>query len=246
MNELFDLGGDLRLTRRRVLAWLGGLGLAAVLPGCGGGNQSSSSSTSTAASTATSTGAANTEASADCVLMTQLTEGPYYLDLDLVRKDITDGKPGMPLSLRVNVVDVGDSCAPIKDAAVDIWHADAAGEYSGVQGVSGNFLRGIQVTDASGAAEFETIYPGWYMGRAVHIHVKLHVGSSEVHTGQLFFDEGVTDAIYKSDPYSQRPGRDTLNPNDSIFAQSQGTTIVAVTPGMDSYTGAVTLGVKRA
>jgi protocatechuate 3,4-dioxygenase beta subunit len=176
--------------------------------------------------------------------MPELTEGPYYLDLDLVRKDITGGKPGLPLSLRVNVVNVGKSCSPIEDAAVDIWHADAAGEYSGVQGVSGNFLRGIQMTDASGKAELETIYPGWYMGRAVHIHVKVHVGSSEVHTGQLFFDEEVTDAVYETHPYSQRPNRDTINSSDSIFAQSQGTTIVAVMPGADRYSGAVTLGLQ--
>ncbi|HEY3069532.1 MAG TPA: intradiol ring-cleavage dioxygenase [Gaiellaceae bacterium] len=240
MKELRQLGGNSRLTRRHALAWLGGLGLAAVIPGCGGGNRSSSPSTSSSAST----GATSTASSADCVLMPELTEGPYYLDLDLVRKDITGGKPGLPLSLRVNVVKVGKSCSPIEDAAVDIWHADAAGEYSGVQGVSGNFLRGIQMTDASGKAEFETIYPGWYMGRAVHIHVKVHVGSSEVHTGQLFFDDDRTDAVYKTDPYSRRPNRDTLNSSDSIFAQSQGTTIVAVTPGAERYSGAVTLGVQ--
>jgi protocatechuate 3,4-dioxygenase beta subunit len=110
--------------------------------------------------------------------------------------------------------------------------------------VAGNFLRGIQMTDATGRADFETIYPGWYTGRAVHIHVKVHVGASEVHTGQLFFDEDVTDAVYKTDPYSRRPDRDTLNSSDSIFGQSQGVTIVAVTPGTDHSSGAVTLGVQ--
>jgi protocatechuate 3,4-dioxygenase beta subunit len=240
VNDFHDLAGSLRLTRRRALAWAGGLGLAAVIPGCGGGRSSTPSS-----STPTSvTGASTAASSADCVLMPELTEGPYYLDLDLVRKDITGGKPGLPLGLRVNVVKVGNACSPIKDSAIDVWHADAGGEYSGVQGVAGNFLRGIQMTDATGKADFETIYPGWYTGRAVHIHVKVHVGASEVHTGQLFFDEDVTDAVYKTDPYSRRPDRDTLNSSDSIFSQSQGVTIVAVTPGTDHSSGAVTLGVQ--
>lgn len=234
------------ISRRRVLVWLGGLGLTAIVPGCGGNTATSNAKETSGSSTSTTTAVTTGPLSADCVLMPELTEGPYYLDVDLVRKDITDGKPGAPLDLRVNIVDVGDSCAPIRDAAVDIWHADASGEYSGVQGVSGTFLRGIQLTDASGAAVFKTIYPGWYTGRAVHIHVKVHLGSNEVHTGQLFFDEDVTDAAYRTEPYSQRPHRDTLNASDSIFAQSGGTTIISIEPRADSYSGSVTLGVQRA
>jgi protocatechuate 3,4-dioxygenase beta subunit len=151
----------------------------------------------------------------------------------------------MPLALRVNVVDV-DACEPIADAAVDVWHCDASGAYSGVSGSSGTFLRGIQMTDTSGSAEFRTIYPGWYTGRAVHIHVKVHLGANETHTGQLFFDEAVTDAVYRTEPYAARGEPDTPNSADSIYAEGGGTTVVSASPGGDGYGGTVTLGVQRA
>jgi protocatechuate 3,4-dioxygenase beta subunit len=231
---------DALLSRRRLLAWAGGLGLAALAPGCAG--DSSSSRPSTTTSTASGTGGG--ENVADCVLSPELTEGPYYLDLDLVRRDITEGRPGLPLDLEVKVVDA-EACKTIRDAAVDVWHCDAAGEYSAVDGDSGTFLRGIQMTDADGSAEFWTIYPGWYTGRAVHIHVKVHLGTDETYTGQLFFDEGVTNTVYRSEPYSSRSGPDTTNSADGIYAQGGSMTVVAVTPGVDSYRGAVTLGVQR-
>src|ERR1700704_2819176 len=96
-----------------------------------------------------------------CILSPEMTEGPYYLRGEAVRRNITDGKPGMPLTLHLSVVNAS-SCKPIKGAAVDVWHADATGVYSGVQGQTGTYLRGIQRTDANGLAVFDTIYPGWY------------------------------------------------------------------------------------
>lgn len=150
----------------------------------------------------------------------------------------------MPFELRVLVVDA-DACEPIKDAAVDIWHCDAEGAYSGVQGESGTFLRGIQMTDAAGAAEFRTIFPGWYRGRAVHIHVKVHLGGSETFTGQLFFDEGVLEAVYTTAPYTSHGDAETSNSADGIFGQSGGATIVDVEVGDAGCSGSVTLGVKR-
>lgn len=213
--------------------WAGGLGLAGLIHGCGSDGGSGSGATSSAS-----------VASPDCVLTPELTEGPFYLDLDTVRRDITEDRPGTPLELIVNVVDAA-ACEPIKDAAVDVWHCDAQGEYSGVEGGSGTFLRGIQMTDASGKAEFSTIYPGWYSGRAVHVHLKVHLGASEAYTGQLFFDDAVTQAVYEDEPYSGRPGPDVANEADGIFGRSGGATIVAVTP-RKPYRGAVTLGVRRA
>jgi protocatechuate 3,4-dioxygenase beta subunit len=105
-----------------------------------------------------------------------MTEGPFYIAREKVRRNITDGHPGTPLVLRLTVVDAS-TCKPIKGAAVDIWHADAAGNYSVFGAGSGNrtFMRGIQRTDANGVATFRTVYPGWYQGRTVHIHVKVHV-----------------------------------------------------------------------
>jgi protocatechuate 3,4-dioxygenase beta subunit len=106
----------------------------------------------------------------------EMTEGPFYIAREKVRRNITDGHPGTPLVLRLTVVDAS-TCKPIKGAAVDIWHADAAGNYSGFGAGSGNrtFMRGIQRTDANGVATFRTVHPGWYQGRTVHIHVKVHV-----------------------------------------------------------------------
>jgi Dioxygenase len=230
---------EARFSRRRLLAWAGGLGLAALVPGCGDGADGGDEAAPAGAGPTTSGATAP-----DCVLTPELTEGPFYLDLDLVRRDITEDREGTPLDLVVTVLDA-DSCEPISDAAVDVWHCDAGGAYSGVEGGSGTFLRGIQVTDASGAAEFRTIYPGWYSGRAVHIHLKVHLGADEAHTGQLFFDEDITQAVYEAPPYNARPGPDVPNEADGIFGESGGTTIVAVMPG-EPYRGEVRLGVRRA
>ena len=147
------------------------------------------------------------------------TEGPYYVDDAAVRRNVTEGKPGAPLTLRLTVVNAS-SCKPIKGAAVEIWHCDAAGVYSGVsqQGTENErFLRGVQRTDAKGLAVFRTIYPGWYRGRTVHIHTMVHIGGNVVHTGQLYFADAVTDAVYARSPYNKRPGRDPRNSGDSIY-----------------------------
>lgn len=222
-------------TRRRVLTWLGGLGLAAVIPGC---SDKGDSAAPTTLPTETNT------TSVDCILSPEQTEGPYYIDLDRVRQDITEGRPGAPFELTVRVVD-GESCAAMKDAAVDIWHCDAEGVYSGVQGDDETFLRGVQMTDASGEAVFRTIFPGWYTGRAVHIHVKVHVGGTETYTGQLYFDEAVIETVYATEPYSARPGPETSNAADAIFGQGGDQTTISVSPAGDGYGGVVTLGVLR-
>jgi protocatechuate 3,4-dioxygenase beta subunit len=228
------------LTRRRLLEL--GLALpaaAALLPACSGDDEAGGTTAAAPAATTTAGGS-----SPDCVLTPELTEGPYYLDLDRVRRDIRDGRDGLPFDLRVLVVDA-NTCEPIRNAAVDIWHCDAGGEYSGVEGNSGTFLRGIQITDAEGTTQFRTIFPGWYQGRAVHIHVKVDVGGNETFTGQLFFAGETLDAVYADEPYSARGDADTPNETDGIFAQSGGSTIVDVTVGDESCSGSVTLGVQR-
>ena len=149
-------------------------------------------------------------AAPDCLLQREVTEGPYYLDLDLVRRNIKGDRRGTPLALRFTVVDAS-SCTRSGDAAVEIWHADAAGVYSGVSGNRGNFLRGVQRTNASGVARFDTIFPGWYRGRTPHIHMKVFVAGDEVHTGQVFFRPAVTRRIYAagSTARAARPTRPT-------------------------------------
>jgi protocatechuate 3,4-dioxygenase beta subunit len=231
---------EMRLTRKRVLGWVGGLGLAVLIPGCA--NDDSSEGSAAATTVAPTTTAATT--TPDCVLTPELTDGPYYLDLDLMRRDITEGRSGLPFDLAVKVVDA-ESCEPIEDAVVDVWHCDAEGVYSGVQGDDGTFLRGVQVADGTGTASFRTIFPGWYAGRAVHIHLKVIQGG-QTWTGQLFFDDATIDRVYAMDAYADRGSADTPSSADGIFGQSGGSTIVATTIGDDLANGGVTVGVERA
>jgi protocatechuate 3,4-dioxygenase beta subunit len=181
-----------------------------------------------------------------CVLTPEQTEGPYYLPNELVRRTITDGRPGTPLTLRLTVVDA-TTCRPIKGAAVDVWHADAAGVYSGFGAGAGSrtFMRGIQRTDAKGLAVIRTVYPGWYRRRTVHIHVKVHVGGRVVHTGQLYFRDTLTDAVYRKAPYSTRPNRDTRNATDSIFRNGGRRSLLTVRRHGAGYTGSIVMGVRR-
>jgi protocatechuate 3,4-dioxygenase beta subunit len=178
-----------------------------------------------------------------CVLTPELTDGPFYVSSAKVRRDITEGRPGTPLTLRLKVVNAS-TCKPIKGAAVDVWHTDALGAYSGVQGNSGTFMRGVQRTDANGIATFKTVYPGWYNGRTVHIHVKVHVRGNVVHTGQLFFPDRTTDAVFKRSPYSRRGARTTRNANDSIYVNGGRKSVVGLAKSGSAYTASLTMGVQ--
>ncbi|MBJ7329269.1 MAG: intradiol ring-cleavage dioxygenase [Solirubrobacteraceae bacterium] len=186
--------------------------------------------------------------SADCVLQREVTEGPYYLDLDLLRRDIREGRPGIPLALLFTVVDAS-SCAIIRGATVEIWHADAGGIYSGVSGDSGKYLRGGQKTDGRGRARFTTIYPGWYQGRTPHIHMKVFVGGDEVHTGQVFFRETVTRSVYRRGVYAARGQADTSNAADSIYREAGSRALLALrrrnAKSLSSgLTGSLTIGIN--
>jgi len=179
-----------------------------------------------------------------CVLAPELTEGPYYLPNEAVRRDITEGKPGTPLRLQLTVVSTS-SCKPIKGAAVDIWHADASGVYSGVSGNTGTFMRGVQKSDRSGLAVFDTIYPGWYRGRAVHIHVKVHVGGSIVHTGQLFFPDALTEQVYKAAPYRTRGNPDVTDASDSIYRNGGSRSLLHPVKSGSGYLASMVMGVQN-
>ena len=182
-----------------------------------------------------------------CVLAPEMTEGPYYVPGDKLRRTITEGKPGVPLTLKLSVVDVS-TCRVVKGAAIDVWHCDARGVYSetSVQGTEGlTFLRGIQRTNENGVATFRTIYPGWYPGRTVHIHVKVALGGNVVHTGQLFFPDKLTDAVYRRSPYNRRPGRSTRNATDGIFGNGGGRSMLRLTRSGTGYVGTIAMGVQR-
>jgi protocatechuate 3,4-dioxygenase beta subunit len=180
-----------------------------------------------------------------CVLSPEMTEGPYYIAGEKVRRTITEGRPGAPLTLRLTVLDAA-TCRPVKGAAVDIWHASAAGAYSGEAAnntVGRTYLRGIQRTDASGLALFKTVYPGWYHGRAVHIHVKVHTGGTVVHTGQLFFRDAFTDTVYRRAPYKARGAPDVRNAQDSIFAAGGNRSLLSMRTVGKGYVGSISMGV---
>ena len=181
-----------------------------------------------------------------CVLTPEQTEGPYYISGERLRRNITEGRPGTPLWLRATVVDAA-TCKPIKGAVVDIWHADASGVYSGFGGGAGNrtFMRGLQRTNAKGLALFRTVYPGWYPGRTVHIHVKVHLGGNVVHTGQLYFPEAVTDAVYRKAPYSARPNRATRNADDAVFRNGGSRSLMRLRKSGGAYVATITMGVHR-
>ncbi|MGC4986379.1 MULTISPECIES: intradiol ring-cleavage dioxygenase [unclassified Streptomyces] len=222
--------------------------------------------TSTPAPVADPADAAPAAAAAVCTLTKEMTEGPYYLDGQLVRADVTEGKAGAPLKLVLTVVD-DDTCVPISNALVEIWHCDALGEYSGFVGNNGHsepddgtFLRGGVLTNTSGVANITTIYPGWYRGRCVHIHVKVHTGVTltsdgsftggrELHTGQLFCSETITTAMARVSPYSTNTVTRTTLAQDSIYddggASSGLLTLTALGSTTSAgYTGTLTLGVE--
>jgi protocatechuate 3,4-dioxygenase beta subunit len=207
---------------------------------------------------------------ATCVLTAEMTEGPYFLAGDLIRKDITEGSAGVPLQLKIAVQDV-NTCAALANAAVDIWHCDAQGYYSGISGenpggggsattaenLTTTFLRGIQLTGDDGVAEFTTIYPGWYTGRAIHIHMKVVVdgtagksydGGHVSHTGQLFFDDAVSDQVYAGGgAYAGRDDAQRLrNDADNILGDHAGEPgyLLTLTGSVDKgFVGTIIVGV---
>ncbi|MFI0779545.1 intradiol ring-cleavage dioxygenase [Streptomyces sp. NPDC021212] len=204
-------------------------------------------------------------AHAICTLTKQLTEGPYYLDHALVRANVTEDKQGVPLELALTVVD-RDTCTPLNKALVEIWHCDALGEYSGFVGNNGHqepdngkFLRGGVLTGTDGVAKLTGIYPGWYRGRCIHIHVKVHTGvtltsdgsftgGNEIHTGQLFFNETITQAVAKLTPYSTNTVPRTPLSSDGIYGNGgtaaglMAVTALGSTPSA-GYRGTLTLGI---
>ncbi len=172
------------------------------------------------------------QSACETVASPSLTEGPYFVDGDMNRADIrvdpSNGamSAGVPLLMKINVSKlVNCQKKPLTGAYVDIWHCDAAGVYSDVSAqnsVGRKFLRGYLPTDRQGNVVFTTVYPGWYRGRAVHIHSKIRMFDGEDQTyeftSQFFFDESFTDDVYTMDPYTQRAtSRDTRNTNDGIY-----------------------------
>jgi len=204
-----------------------------------------------------------------CLLTCQLTpqseEGPYYYNSSLFRTNITEDREGVRVRYIFTVVDVA-TCTPISNAAVDIWTADALGIYSAFNdsdnpAASGStYLRGIQTTDNSGTAYFDSIFPGYICGRDTHAHVKVrlnglqpnsttYVGGYTYYTGQIFFNNTISDLINAMSPYNTNPHARTQLEDDDVYVNQNGT-IAQVVPmdGGDSYESGmliyITLGVN--
>lgn len=321
MNKDVELSRK-RVSRRRALALGGTISLGGLLAAACGTDSGSSTATSAAGSattdaTATTSGSIEDQLRAlldqapNCVMTSEETQGPYWFDVDSIRRDIREDRPGLELQLALRVQDLRNcstdgSASAVANAVVEIWHCDAGGVYSGFEsgsiaadqgggggrgpggpppggsgamtppegmqppdgmsppgGVTGSgetsdgsysvgdreatttddgtYLRGAQVTDASGIAYFTTIFPGWYVGRTVHVHVKVHIDKSTVLTTQLYFDDALGDEIFSTvDPYTEHTGRDTRNDTDGIFDES-GMATVSRQP--DRILAAVNLGI---
>jgi len=193
-----------------------------------------------------------------CTLAPKQTIGPYFVDEGLKRSDIRQGTGSdtvfitgaVPLYLSIDTVSTtSPGCPPLRNVQIDLWHCHAGGLYSDEQanGTLGqNWLRGYQMTDENGRVSFTTIYPGWYPGRTIHIHLMARyynsVGNTTYQfTTQLYFDDSISDTVLANYPYNTRGDRTTTNANDGIFASSM---ILDVQPtdGGKAYTGAIALG----
>ena len=195
-----------------------------------------------------------------CVVRPEQTEGPYFVDEKLNRSDIRvdpsdkSTKPGVPLRLQFQVSRLtGGACAPLSGAVVDVWHCDAAGVYSDVRdgrfdSRGKKFLRGYQQTNANGIAEFLTIYPGWYEGRAVHIHFKIRGAApgarAQEFTSQLYFDEAINDEVFKQAPYSGKQARRVMNDGDFLFRQSGKQLLLTPVKNSGGYTAKFDIGLQ--
>jgi protocatechuate 3,4-dioxygenase beta subunit len=194
------------------------------------------------------------------VVRPEQTEGPYFVDERLNRSDIrsdpSDGRvrPGTPLALTLAIsrLSAGD-CQPLPGAQVDIWHCDALGVYSDVKDPAFNtigqkFFRGYQITDVRGEVRFLTIYPGWYEGRTVHIHVKVRTaaqaGRSFEFTSQMYFDDGLSNRVYADAPYATKGKRTARNQDDRIFRRGGDQLMLAPTPVTDGYAATFAIGLQ--
>jgi len=250
------------LSRRDVLKYLGLSGaalLAACQPPVDDPTQISSVTPSvkpTIPPIPSSTPTSGIVALPSCIVRPEMTEGPYYVDADFNRSDIRSDpvtgivKEGALLTISFKVSQVTEiECVLLEGAKVEIWHCDAEGVYSGVSDPgfdtsAQKFLRGYQVTNATGLASFITVYPGWYPGRTVHIHFKIHYDGpfqSTVFTSQLFFDDSLSDQVFSQPPYSNRGQRPTLNISDPIFNNQL---LLNVTPTSEGYAGVFDIGLQ--
>jgi protocatechuate 3,4-dioxygenase beta subunit len=217
------------LTRRELIGIMSAAGSAAAW-GCGTDSVTSpSAGTSTSATTTGGTSAA-------CAVTPTETVGPYPSHADIFRSDVREDRAGIPLTLNLKVVNASANCAAVSGANVEIWHCDAAGDYSeyGTQ-TRATWLRGVQATNASGDVVFTTVYPGWYQGRATHIHIEVTINGRSVKATQIAFPESINNTVYTQSVYARRGSNPMSNASDGIFADSL--TSELVTPSGNPSSG---------
>jgi protocatechuate 3,4-dioxygenase beta subunit len=240
------------LTRREVLSFMGGTTAVSLL-GCLRGQFASVTAARVIAQTVTMPA---------CVVKPQQTEGPYFIDERLNRSDIRSDpsdnsvKQGLPLRLVFQVSQISNNtCTPLKDAMIDVWHCDAEGVYSDVSDrrfntIGKKFLRGYRVTSANGTAEFMTIYPGWYPGRTVHIHFKIRTNSVTQQgyefTSQLYFNDAITDQVHTQAPYAAKGQRTQRNNQDGIFRGGGEQLLLQLAKVAEGYEGKFRIGLEQA
>ncbi len=223
------------LSRRQALAGLGSVSLGTLVAACSDDEDSSSRGAAPEERTGTYFDDARS-----CTVTAEQTEGPFYFDVDRIRSDIREDREGAELRLGVRVREASD-CTPIPDAVVDVWHCDAEGSYSAT---GETYLRGAQVTNRDGVAEFTTVYPGWYPGRTIHIHAKVHLDKETVLTTQLYFDDAFSARVFARDEaYPGESNRDGFNASDGIYDEDLELTL---SEEAGAYRGRITLDVERA
>ena len=230
------------LTRREALTLIGASGVA-LLAGASPGRAQAPSGSNLRLS---------------CIARPQQTEGPFFVEEALDRSDIRSDprsgelQPGVPLRLTFKVSRLsGAGCTPLAGAQVDVWHCDATGRYSDVRGSSTagqQFLRGYQMTDAAGTAQFLTVYPGSYGGRAVHVHFKVRTGPaatrSYAFTSQLYFDEALTERVYAVEPYAGQRRRWMRNADDGLFRAGGRQLLLAPVQDGQGYAATFDIGLQ--
>jgi protocatechuate 3,4-dioxygenase beta subunit len=197
-----------------------------------------------------------------CIARPEQTEGPFFVEEALNRSDIRSDPrsgevvAGVPLRLLIRASRLsGASCAPLAGVQVDVWNSDAAGTYSDVRGfgfrsstTGKQFLRGYQVTDAAGTVQFLTIFPGWYGGRAVHVHFKIRTApataSSLAFTSQLYFDDALTERVFAAEPYASRGRRWMRNDDDGLFREGGRQLLLAAAPEGPGYAATFDIGLQ--
>ncbi len=273
LSAMLNLASD----RRQTLRWL--LAGASALPvlGCGGGGSSASDGAAATSASSSTTSTTTTTAAGSCAVIPEETGGPYPGDgtnsnnsgvvnvltqSGVVRSDIRSSfngpsgvAAGVPLTIKLQIVNASGSCAVLSGYAVYLWHCDRDGNYSLYSnGVTDqNYLRGVQASDSSGNLTFQTIFPGCYSGRMPHVHFEVYPtlaksasAANRIKTSQFTFPMATLNEVYAASGYSAsvRNLAQISYTTDNIFSDGYSLQMAAVSGNAtDGYVVGLTVGV---